>query len=117
MTGILSEIPVGDEVEDVSVAHNIDASGDVIYSSHLHLGDDLALDIVNGKVNDIIMLCLKQDGTGGHIVTFSDKVQWAGGVAPNLTTTANGIDTFMFIHGQNGKVHPISYQLDVKTPA
>ncbi|MCH6575062.1 MAG: hypothetical protein IH795_07640 [Bacteroidetes bacterium] len=61
MTGILSEIPIGEEVEDVSVAHNIDAGGDAIFSAHLHLEGNLALDIINGSVNDIIMLCLKQE--------------------------------------------------------
>jgi len=117
MTQILNRTRIGDEVEDVSVTHDIDSGGDKIYSSHLHLDGDVALDIVNAEVNDIILLCTKQDATGGRVITFSAKFEWAGGIAPVLTTTPNSKDTFMFIYGMNDNIHIISYQLDVKAPA
>lgn len=43
-----------------------------------------------------ILLMLIQDGTGGRTATFPATVKWAGGTAPTLTTTANGIDICSF---------------------
>ena len=41
-------------------------------------------------------LILKQDGTGGRTVTWPASVNWAGGSAPALTTTADAIDILAF---------------------
>lgn len=41
-------------------------------------------------------LLLKQDGSGGHTTTWPNSVEWAGGTAPSLTTTANAKDILVF---------------------
>ncbi len=41
-------------------------------------------------------LVQKQDGTGGRTVTWPASVQWPGGTAPTLTSTASKADKFIF---------------------
>lgn len=41
---------------------------------------------------------VKQDGTGGRTVTWPGTCQWAGGVAPVLTSTANGTNIISFYY-------------------
>ena len=42
-------------------------------------------------------LIQKQDGTGSRTVTFPASVEWAGGTAPTITSTASSVDIFTFI--------------------
>jgi hypothetical protein len=43
-------------------------------------------------------LILRQDGTGTRTVTWPASVDWAGGTAPTLTTTATtGVDILTFV--------------------
>jgi hypothetical protein len=42
-------------------------------------------------------LALVQDATGSRTVTWPASVQWAGGTAPTLTTTANKKDVISFL--------------------
>ena len=42
-------------------------------------------------------LILTQDGSGSRAVTWPGAVDWAGGTAPTLTTTAAGKDIFTFL--------------------
>lgn len=41
-------------------------------------------------------LILKQDATGSRAVTWPASVDWAGGVAPTLSTAANAVDILGF---------------------
>jgi len=41
-------------------------------------------------------LILKQDGTGGFTFAFPASIDWAGGVAPTLSTAANAVDVLVF---------------------
>lgn len=41
-------------------------------------------------------LYLVQDGTGSRTVTWPGTVDWPGGTAPTLTTTADGVDVIDF---------------------
>ena len=43
------------------------------------------------------ILRLIQDGTGSRTVTWFSTINWAGGSAPTLTTTASAWDVFGFI--------------------
>ncbi len=47
-------------------------------------------------------LILKQDGTGGRAVTWPGAVDWAGGIAPNLTMAANAVDIVTFVTTDGG---------------
>lgn len=40
---------------------------------------------------------LTQDGTGSRTVTWPSNVDWAGGSAPTLTTTANAVDLIKLV--------------------
>jgi hypothetical protein len=42
------------------------------------------------------ILLLKQDGTGGRTVTWPASVEWPGGTAPTITSTASKMDKFVF---------------------
>ena len=42
-------------------------------------------------------LILTQDGTGSRAVTWPGAVDWAGGTAPTLTTTAAAVDIITFV--------------------
>ncbi len=42
-------------------------------------------------------LIQKQDGTGSRTVTFPSSVDWSGGTAPTITSTASSVDIFTFI--------------------
>ncbi len=82
------------------------------------------IDLTNGNVFDITMtgnctftfsnppasgiagsftLILTQDGTGSRTATWPASVDWAGGTAPTLTTTATtGVDVLVFITTDGG---------------
>ena len=47
-------------------------------------------------------LVITQDGTGSHTISFPNTVKWAGGSAPDPTTDANSIDSYIFITYDNG---------------
>ena len=57
----------------------------------------LALQAGSYYVGMPFMLKLKQDGTGSRTVTWFATINWAGGSAPTLTTTANKADWFGFV--------------------
>jgi len=46
----------------------------------------------------ILVLKVIQDGTGSRTVTWDADVEWAGGTAPTLTTTAAHVDVIYFIY-------------------
>lgn len=64
------------------------------------LGGNRALQVSNVSVGQKFALRLTQDGTGSRTISswFSGKtINWAGGTAPVLTTTADKTDVFGFI--------------------
>ena len=44
----------------------------------------------------------KQDGSGGHSITWPGTVDWPGGSAPSVTSSANAVDVFTFITYDGG---------------
>lgn len=52
----------------------------------------LAIAGANCYVGQVLMIKLIQDGTGSRTVTWFSTINWAGGSAPTLTTTANRAD-------------------------
>ncbi len=61
------------------------------------LGGNRILVFANVSVGQVFTIRLKQDGTGSRTVTWPSGINWADGVAPTLTTTANKTDVFSFI--------------------
>jgi len=59
----------------------------------------------SGRVSSFV-LKIKQDGSGsGFTVTFPSSVDFAGGSAPTLTSTANAIDTFVIFTTDGGTIY------------
>lgn len=60
----------------------------------LTLTADAALTLT-GALNGVacsLSLYLKQDGTGGHTITWPAAVKWSGAISPTLSTGANKVD-------------------------
>lgn len=56
---------------------------------------------VNGTYSRALVE-LKQDATGGRLVTHPAGVKWAGGAAPTLTTTAAKVDLIEYFSRDGG---------------
>ncbi|WP_145040733.1 LamG domain-containing protein [Gimesia chilikensis] len=61
------------------------------------LGGNRTLAVTNATVGDRFILKLVQDGTGSRTVTWWSTINWTGGSAPTLTTTAEKADYFEFV--------------------
>lgn len=61
------------------------------------LAGSRTLAVSNGAIGKVFVIRLVQDGTGSRTVTWFSTVNWAGGTAPTLTTTASKADTFLLI--------------------
>lgn len=42
------------------------------------------------------VIVIRQDATGSRTLAWGSYFKWSGGVAPTLTTTANGVDRVMY---------------------
>jgi len=56
-----------------------------------------ALTLSNLRVGTYIII-VKQDGTGGRLMTYGTTMNFAGGVSPVLTVTANASDIFTIVY-------------------
>ncbi len=61
------------------------------------LGGNRTLALSNSAVGQAFIVRLLQDGTGSRTVTWFSTINWAGGSAPTLTTTASKADVFGFV--------------------
>lgn len=64
---------------------------------HLTMGGDRTLTVANETVGQVFILRLSQDGSGGHTPSWFSTINWAGGSAPTVTSTASKTDVFAFI--------------------
>ena len=53
---------------------------------------DTTITFSNVSAGDVLVLSVKQDGTGGREITWPSAVQWAGGTAPTLSTGGGDVD-------------------------
>ncbi len=69
------------------------------------LGNNVTFSFTNppasGKQGSFTLI-LTQDGTGSRTVTWPASVNWAGGTAPTLTTTAGAVDISAFLTTDGG---------------
>lgn len=49
-----------------------------------------------------LTLIVQQDGTGGHSITWPSSVEWDGGSAPSLSTSANDKHMLGFVSPDGG---------------
>ena len=61
------------------------------------LGGNRTLAVANAEVGDKFLLRLHQDSSGSRTVTWFTHINWAGGSAPTLTTTAGKADLIGFL--------------------
>lgn len=104
---------VGKNLEDYSETVDTEATSGAAYTINLE----------NGNVHDVTLtdnctfafsnppssgnagsftLILRQDGTGSRTTTWPASVDWAGGAAPTLTTTASAVDVLTFVTVDGG---------------
>lgn len=62
------------------------------------LGGNRTLAVSNVGSPQAFIIQLKQDATGSRTVTWFSNINWPGGSAPTLTTTAAKMDTFGFLY-------------------
>lgn len=101
---VLSRPEIKDYAETLNAAGNITGSVTVDYTNGNHYEGTLTGNVTftfsnppaTGRVG-VLVLYLKQDGTGSRTVTWPASVVWSGGTAPTLTTTASKTDIFTFI--------------------
>jgi len=60
------------------------------------------LAVIGDSFGDSFVVKIKQDGTGGHTVTWWSNIDWFGGT-PVLTPTANKVDAFLFVKKADGR--------------
>jgi hypothetical protein len=63
------------------------------------LGADLKLQISGWSTGKSVTLVIKQDATGGRVVSQLPTAKWEGGSIPATSTAANAIDIRTFFRG------------------
>lgn len=82
--------PITQTVNATTATTSIDLSLGSIVILNLQTATT-ALTLTNPAVGTYIII-VKQDGTGGRLLTYTTTINWAGGVTPTLTTTADHSD-------------------------
>lgn len=78
---------------------------DVSKNNYIHhtLGGNRTLAVTGDSKGDSFIIELIQDGTGNRTVTWWSNIDWADGLAPVLSTTANRCDVFGFVKLDSGR--------------
>jgi hypothetical protein len=79
---------------NTSTAYTIDLAGGSVQI--LTLTGNCTFTFPTATAGQSFILLLKQDGTGGRTVTWPASVEWPGGTAPTITSTASKMDKFVF---------------------
>lgn len=86
--------PLTTNTDGATITFDLDES-----STHrVTLGGNRSLAISNEDHGQKFIITLIQDGTGSRTVNWFGTINWAGGSAPTLTTTAGAADVFGFIN-------------------
>jgi hypothetical protein len=79
---------------NTSTAYTIDLAGGSVQI--LTLTGNCTFTFPTATAGQSFILLLKQDGTGGRTVTWPASVEWPGGTAPTITSTASKMDKLVF---------------------
>lgn len=63
----------------------------------LEITGDVDISSISQAEGQQIVVVLKQDGIGGHIVNWSSEWLWSGGTAPVMTPDVNAKDVYTFV--------------------
>jgi len=66
------------------------------------LGGNRTIAFSNVAVNQSLLINPIQDATGSRTITWPSGINWPGGTAPTLSTTANAIDSFLIVCTASG---------------
>ena len=81
------------DTDGATVTFDLDAGN----KHRVTLAGNRTLALSNVQNGHAFIIHLIQDGTGSRTVTWFSTINWAGGSAPTLTTTASKADTFGFL--------------------
>jgi len=101
------------KMKTISSDYTLDCVGANVMFAHLTVAGNLTLSLTGLSMNLMLYLMLKQDATGGRVITLSSDFLLAGG-AVTLTTAANAMDNFIFMGSASAHVHEHARALDVK---
>ncbi len=118
-TGLTETLPCNDQVverpriKDYAETRDTPSSSSGALTVDLEEGnvaevtliEDTSIDFANPPVAGqagSLTLILKQDDTGGWAVTWPSSVQWPGGSAPSLSTSADAVDVLTFVTTDGG---------------
>jgi hypothetical protein len=79
---------------NTGTAYTIDLAGGSVQI--LTLTGNCTFTFPTATAGQSFILLLKQDGTGGRTVTWPASVEWPGGTAPTITSTASKMDKLVF---------------------
>jgi hypothetical protein len=79
---------------NTGTAYTIDLAGGSVQI--LTLTGNCTFTFPTATAGKSFILLLKQDGTGGRTVTWPASVEWPGGTAPTITSTASKMDKLVF---------------------
>jgi hypothetical protein len=79
---------------NTGTAYTIDLAGGSVQI--LTLTGNCTFTFPTATAGQSFILLLKQDGTGGRTVTWPASVEWPGGTAPTITSTASKMDKYVF---------------------
>lgn len=83
-------------VASSGATETIDASAGSVYDITLDAACTISLtNPASSGFMTTLTVILRQDGTGGRLVTWPAAVKWAGGVAPTLSTAASAKDVLI----------------------
>jgi hypothetical protein len=88
--------PISQTVNATTATTTVDLSLGNVVILNLQVATT-ALTISNLKAGTFIII-VKQDGTGGRLMTYTTTMNFAGGVSPLLTATANASDIFSLVY-------------------
>lgn len=99
-------------VNTITYAANIIIDWSIYQTQIITLTGDCSFTNSGGTAGKLYHLKVIQDGTGGHIISFS-SMKYPGAVAPVLTSTANAIDILTILYdGTNYNLIGVAF--DVK---
>lgn len=85
--------PIKTATDGATITFDLNASN----THTVTLGGNRTLAISGVDIGQKFVIRLKQDSSGSRTVTWFTNINWPGGLAPTLTTTANKTDVFGFI--------------------
>lgn len=87
----------GDLVDDTNISWDANVNGQVV---KLTIGGNRTMSAPTNIVeNNLYLIRIQQDATGGRTLTWDSSYKFPAATAPTLTSAANSVDIFSFVGG------------------